>query len=63
MKTSSRFHRIIAFAFAAVFAAAAAWAEDIPRLAANLHLNGKTLGAFRPLAEADVREILKLAAK
>ena len=44
------------------FAELGARVEDIPRLAANLHLNGKTLGAFRPLAEADVRAILKLAA-
>ena len=45
------------------FAELGAKAEDIPRLAANLHLNGKTLGAFRPLTEADVREIQKLAAR
>ena len=45
------------------FAELGAKAEDIPRLAANLHLNGKTLGAFRPLTESDVCEILKLAAK
>ena len=43
------------------FAELGAKEEDIPRLAANLHLNGKTLGAFRPLTEADVRAILKLA--
>ena len=36
---------------------------DIPRLAANLHLGGNLLGAFRPLSEADVREILKLASR
>ncbi len=45
------------------FAELGAKEEDIPRLAANLHLNGKTLGAFRPLAEADVRAILKLACR
>ena len=45
------------------FAELGAKAEDIPRLAANLHLNGKTLGAFRPLTEADVRAILKLACR
>ena len=43
------------------FAELGARPEDIPLLAANLHLNGNTLGAFRPLSEADVREILKLA--
>ena len=43
------------------FAELGAKEEDIPHLAANLHLNGKMLGAFRPLTEADVREILKLA--
>ena len=43
------------------FAELGAKAEDIPLLAANLHLNGKLLGAFRPLTEGDVREILKLA--
>ena len=43
------------------FAELGAKGEDIPRLAANLHLNGGTLGAFRSLTEADVREILKLA--
>ena len=36
--------------------------EDIPTLAANLGLKGNTLGLFRPLTEADVREILQLAA-
>ena len=36
--------------------------EDIPTLAANLGLKGNTLGLFRPLTEADVREILRLAA-
>ena len=45
------------------FAELGAKEEDIPRLAANLRLNGKTLGAFRPLAEADVRAILKLACR
>ena len=45
------------------FAELGAKEADIPQLAANLHLNGKTLGAFRPLTEADVCEILKLAAK
>ena len=43
------------------FAELGAREEDIPRLAANLHLNGNRLGAFRPLTEADVREILQLA--
>jgi len=43
------------------FAELGARPEDIPLLAANLHLNGNTLGAFKPLSEADVREILKLA--
>ena len=43
------------------FAELGAREDDIPRLAANLHLNGKTLGAFRPLTDADVRTILKLA--
>ena len=43
------------------FAELGAKAEDIPLLAANLHLGGKTLGAFRPLTEADVRTILQLA--
>ena len=43
------------------FAELGAKGEDIPKLAANLHLNGKSLGAFRPLTETDVREILKLA--
>ena len=37
--------------------------EDIPVLAANLGLKGNTLGLFRPLTEADVCEILKLAAR
>lgn len=32
--------------------------EDIPDLVAALHLNGNTLGAFRPLTEADVAAIL-----
>ena len=45
------------------FAEIGAREEDIPRLAANLHLNGNTLGAFRPLDEADVRAILKLACR
>ena len=35
---------------------------DIPTLVANLRLNGNTLGAFRPRADADVAAILKLAA-
>ena len=43
------------------FAELGAKEDDIPLLAANLHLNGQTLGAFRPLTEADVRAILKLA--
>ena len=45
------------------FAELGAKESDIPRLAANLHLGGNLLGAFRPLAEADVREILKLACR
>jgi len=32
---------------------------DIPALAANLKLNGNTLGAFRPLTESDVVRILE----
>ena len=45
------------------FAELGARSEDIPVLAANLGLKGNTLGLFRPLTEADVREILKLAAR
>ena len=45
------------------FAELGAKESDIPRLAANLHLGGKMLGAFRPLSEFDVREILKLACR
>ena len=45
------------------FAELGAKEADIPLLAANLHLGGKMLGAFRPLAESDVREILKLACR
>ena len=45
------------------FAEIGAREVDIPRLAANLHLNGNTLGVFRPLDEADVRAILKLACR
>ena len=45
------------------FAELGAKEADIPRLAANLHLGGKMLGAFRPLSESDVREILKLACR
>ena len=45
------------------FAELGARREDIPTLAANLGLKGNTLGLFRPLTEADVREILQLAAK
>ena len=45
------------------FAELGAREEDIPLLAANLHLNGKTLGAFRPLTEADVRAILRHACR
>ena len=37
-------------------------AEDIPTLVANLGLKGNTLGSFRPLADADVAAILRLAA-
>ena len=35
-------------------------AEDIPQLAANLGLNGNTLGNFRPLTQSDVEAILRL---
>ena len=45
------------------FAELGARSEDIPLLAANLGLKGNTLGLFRPLTEADVREVLKLAAR
>ena len=45
------------------FAELGAKEADIPLLAANLHLGGKMLGAFRPLSESDVREILKLACR
>ena len=45
------------------FAELGAKEGDIPRLAANLRLNGGTLGAFRPLTEADVRAILELACR
>ena len=45
------------------FAELGARGEDIPVLAANLGLKGNTLGLFRPLTEADVCEILKLAAR
>ena len=45
------------------FAELGAREEDIPQLVANLRLNGNTLGAFRPLAEADVAAILKLACR
>ena len=38
-------------------------AEDIPTLVANLGLKGNTLGSFRPLADADVTAILKLAVR
>ncbi len=44
------------------FAELGAKEADIPQLAANLHLNGKTLGAFRPLNDADVAAILRIAA-
>ena len=45
------------------FAELGAKEKDIPRLAANLHLNGKTLGAFRPLEESDIVAILRLACR
>ena len=35
--------------------------EDIPKLVATLGLKGNTLGAFRPLDDADVANILRLA--
>ena len=36
--------------------------EDIPKLVATLGLKGNTLGAFRPLADEDVANILRRAA-
>ena len=36
--------------------------EDIPKLVATLGLKGNTLGAFRPLADEDVTNILRIAA-
>ena len=44
------------------FAELGAKAEDIPALVAKLGLKGNTLGAFRPLADADVVRILQIAA-
>ena len=44
------------------FAELGAKAEDIPALVAKLGLKGNTLGAFRPLADADVVQILQIAA-
>ena len=44
------------------FAELGAKAEDIPALVAKLGLKGNTLGAFRPLADADVVQILQNAA-
>ena len=37
--------------------------SDIPTLVENLHLNGNTLGNFRPLNDDDVAAILRLAAR
>ena len=37
-------------------------AEDIPALVEKLGLRGNTLGAFRPLNDADVTAILRIAA-
>jgi len=44
------------------FAELGARREDIPTLVKSLNLNGNTLGNFKPLAEADVINILTLAA-
>lgn len=43
------------------FAELGAHAEDIGKLVETLHLNGNTLGSFRPLRDADVAAILTLA--
>ena len=44
------------------FAELGAKAEDIPALVEKLGLKGNTLGAFRPLNDADVAAILRIAA-
>ena len=44
------------------FAELGAKAEDIPALVEKLGLKGNTLGAFRPLNDADVTGILRIAA-
>ena len=44
------------------FAELGARAEDIPALVEKLGLKGNTLGAFRPLNDADVTAILRIAA-
>ena len=44
------------------FAELGAKAEDIPALVKKLGLKGNTLGAFRPLNDADVTAILRIAA-
>ena len=44
------------------FAELGAKESDIPALVAKLGLKGNTLGAFRPLTDADVANILRLAA-
>ena len=44
------------------FAELGAKAEDIPVLVEKLGLKGNTLGAFRPLTDADVAAILRIAA-
>ena len=44
------------------FAELGAKAEDIPALVEKLGLKGNTLGAFRPLNDADVAGILRIAA-
>ena len=44
------------------FAELGAKAEDIPALVEKLGLKGNTLGAFRPLNDADVTAILRIAA-
>jgi alcohol dehydrogenase YqhD (iron-dependent ADH family) len=43
------------------FAELGAKAEDIPFLVKKLNLAGNKLGSFRPLDDADVSEIYKLA--
>ena len=37
--------------------------SDIPKLVATLALNGNTLGSFRPLADEDVANVLKIACR